>query len=132
MIDYEQLRIIKDKYQKRNIKLPNFIDTQSNLDYFAYAHYRDILSCVMALIKSDKHTDKHIKLLLNKANESMYNIFKIYDSKKSELKYLLISENIISFIEDLEKDLIEAELYEAAANLQEFNENFYSSNLKQN
>jgi|694.fasta_scaffold64236_11 hypothetical protein len=128
MIDYEKLIIIKNDYQKRSIKLPNFIDTQSNLDYSAYAHYRDILNCILALIKSDNHTDRHIKLLLDKANDSMDNIFKIYDSKSTELKYLLISENIISFIEDLQDDLINAELYEAVANLQKFNENFYRQN----
>jgi len=128
MIDYEQLIKIREKYQKRSIKLPQFIDTQSNSDYFAYAHYRDILTCILALIKSDNHTDKHIRLLLDKANESMDNIFRIYDSKRTELKYLLISESIISFIEDLQVDLINAELYEAVANLQKFNENFYRQN----
>lgn len=128
MIDYEQLIKIREKYQKRSIKLPQFIDTQSNSDYFACAHYRDILNCILALIKSDNHTDKHIKLLLDKANDSMDNIFKIYDSKRTELKYLLISESIISFIEDLQDDLINSELYEAAANLQKFNENFYRQN----
>ena len=116
---------IKNKYQRRSLELPSFIDTQSNHDYFAYSHYREILNVILALIKSDLHTDRHIKLLIDRANEAMDNIFRIYDSKSTELKFILMSERIIKFSEDLLDELIECELFESAANLRKFNENFY-------
>lgn len=125
MLENKILNDLKGKYQKRSLELPSFIDTRSNFDYYAYAHYREILNVILALIKSDLHSDRHIRLLIDKANENMDNIFKIYDSKSSELKFILISEKVITFTEDLLEDLIEGELYEAAANLRKFNENFY-------
>lgn len=119
------LKDLRNRYQKRSIKMPDFIDTQSNIDYYVYAYYREIFNCVLALIISENHTNRAMKLLIDRANDNMDNIFRIYDSKVNEMKYILICESLISFIEDLEFDLVEGEFYEAAANLKKFNEKFY-------
>jgi hypothetical protein len=124
-MNFEKLRKLREAYQKRSIKMPEFIDTQSNLDYYVYAYYREILNCILALIMSDNHSKKSINLLIDKANENMDNIFRAYDSKSNEMKYILLCEKIISFMEDLEVDLVEGEFYEAAANLKKFEEKFY-------
>lgn len=127
MVINDQLKLIRDIYQKRSTEVPNFIDTRSDLDYFAYVHYREILACIIALIKGDKYPKNHIKLLIDRSNESMDEIFRVYDNKKSELKFIMMSSDILTFITDLMNDLLDNELYEAAANLKDFSENFYRS-----
>lgn len=123
MIDLDEVKRVRQAYQKRAQDIPFFIDTKSNEDYYSYSHYREILSCICSLIRGIQIKDESIKTLIERANNHMDNIFIIYE--KNREKYILLSDNIVSFLDDLLLDLVEKELYESATNVRKFNESFY-------
>lgn len=119
----EEVKKIRREYQTRSMNIPDFIDTKSNDDYYSYSHYREILNCICSLVRSVKVKDINIDSLIDKSNEHMDSIFFVYENNIE--KHILFSDNILNFIDDLLKDLVEKELYEAAINVKKFSEKFY-------
>jgi len=111
-LDYE--------WKKRMVRLPDFIDNMSEDDYWLWFYIRNISQAMLDL-SFLKNPD--VDTLIMECNKNLRYIEKTLDDDTK--KFLLITNYVICFYEDLLNDLIESELYEGAANMKKLNDNFY-------
>lgn len=108
------------KWKKRMVRLPYFIDTGEDIDYWLWIYIRNITEsvCDICFLKNPKDD-----YLIGESNKNMRLIEKLLlDDKK---KFVAVIGYLVEFIDELFSDLLEYEMYEAAARMKKFNDNFY-------
>lgn len=116
------LSSIKIKYERVSMRVPDFIDSQSEVDYYIYSFLRNILDKINGLILNQIVSDRSMKNIINRCNSSMDSIFEILI--KDEEKFIKIGNFITEFIDELLEDLILYEFYESATNIRNIKNGF--------
>lgn len=108
------------KWKNRMVRLPYFIETSNEIDYWLWIYIRNITESIMdvCFLKNPK-----MDYLIGECNKNMMIIEDVLEDDNK--KFLMIISYIVEFLDDLLNDLVEEEFYEKAARLKKLNDNFY-------
>ena len=125
MIDVETFKSVKDDLFLRSTRIPSWLDTSSEVDYWLWAHMGSITDIVLQMVATKTFTEKIIYMKALEASEHFDKIVQLCDSNK----LLLICNMILKFIDICIKSTEINELYESTANLVKFNDKFYINKI---
>jgi hypothetical protein len=121
MIDVETFKSVKDDLFLRSTRIPNWLDTSSEVDYWLWAHMRSITDIILQMVATKTLNEK---LIFLKAKEASEHYDRLAILAKNDI-LILISNHILKFIEKSLSQCELNELYESASNLVRFNDYFY-------
>lgn len=108
------------KWKKRLVRLPDFIDNMDENDYWLWLYLRAITESIydLCFIKNPD-TNK----LIGECNKNMRYIENLLG--ETSKKYLGVIVYLVEFYDDILEDMVENEMFEAAARLKKLDNNFY-------
>lgn len=92
-----------------------------SMDQILLSEYLVLINNILLLISDDVVSETNMRVILDDSNEKM----DILNEHLSTEKFILISNEIIIALEEMIVDTIECEMFEAAANIKKFYEQFY-------
>jgi hypothetical protein len=120
MVDIETLKMVKDELFIISTRIPNFINTSSQVDFMIWPLIRHISNITLSMVSSKIHSESLIHLQSDAAGAYYDEILDYINSERVEIlrKYIML------FLDKCLNICIQNELFEASHNLSRFKDRF--------
>lgn len=113
MVDIETLKMVKDDLFLKSTRIPNFLNTSSQIDFMLWAGIRHITGIMLTMVNRNIQSDSYIHLQSDAIDSYIDEIMSVVDKDR----YLYVQRYLNSFIDYCLTQTTTQELFESAHNL---------------
>ena len=118
MVDIETLKMVKDDLFLKSTRIPNFLNTSSQIDFMLWAGIRHITGIMLTMINRNIQSDSYIHLQSEAIDTYIDEIISLIDLERT----LIVKRYLTSFLDKCLSECVLNELYEASSNLSRLKE----------